>query len=239
MTLGADLRADLRALEVPRAGPLMVHASMRAVGGDAGALLSALLAHLDPDGTLLMVLGADADEPFDAATTPVDVEDMGILAEVFRTWPGARVNDHAAARYAALGPDAAALLEPTVLHDYHGAGSVLERLTRRGGAVLRLGADPDTLTLTHYAEHLARVPEKRRRRVRYVRADIGEQWIEALDDTDGIAEWSEGDYFPCVLRDFLAEGHARVGRVGGARGELLDARSFVDFAIAWLERELA
>jgi hypothetical protein len=39
-----------------------------------------------------MALGADLSVPFEAKTTPVDVEEMGVLAEVFRQHPEVRVN---------------------------------------------------------------------------------------------------------------------------------------------------
>ena len=104
--------------------------------------------------------------------------------------------------------------------------------------MLRLGADVDTVTLTHWAEYLAKVPSKRRVRRRYVRADVGEQWIEGLDDTDGISAWDGGDYFSQILKDFLAAGHVRMGRVGNCTAELFDGDSFVKFAVEWLETNL-
>jgi aminoglycoside N3'-acetyltransferase len=234
----ATLADQLTRLGVQPASSLMVHASLRKIGpidGGAEALLDALIETLGPRGTLLMVLGADDEEPFDALRSPVDEDDMGVLAEVFRTRRGVRVNDHAAARYGALGPQSPQLLEPVPLHDYHGPGSVLERFANSGGFVLRLGAALDTVTLTHWAEYVARVPNKRRARRRYERADSGEQWIEGLDDDDGIVDWEQGDYFPQILLDFLKTGQARVGPVGGCTAELFPAKTFVDFAVARLE----
>jgi aminoglycoside N3'-acetyltransferase len=236
-----QLCAQLRALGVRPGDVIMTHASLRAVGpveGGAVGVIDAQRAAVGPGGTLLMVLSADEEEPFDARTSPVDVEDMGVLAEVFRTYPGVLVNDHPADRFAALGPAAEVLLNPTPLHDYHGPGSVLERLTTIGGKVLRLGANPDTVTLTHYAEYLADVPDKVRVRRRYVRADTGELWIESLDDTDGIAVWPHGDYFPQIFLDYRASGAVGIGPVGRCSAELLDARGFVAFAAAWMTREL-
>jgi aminoglycoside N3'-acetyltransferase len=220
----------------------MIHSSLRRVGpivGGAQALLGALVDATGPDGTLLMVLGADLSVPFDAKTTPVDIEEMGVLVEVFRQQPGVLVNDHAAARYGALGPESRTLLEPSPLHDYHGPGSVLQRFTDAGGMVLRLGAHVNTVTLTHWAEYLAQVPDKRRAKLRYVRADVGEQWLESLDDSDGIRDWPHGDYFPQIWLDFLAAGHARTGPVGRTVAELFDAQPFVRFATAWMETNLS
>jgi aminoglycoside N3'-acetyltransferase len=236
-----EVTESLRKLGLGAGESVMIHASMRRVGpvdGGAAGVIAALRAAVGPSGTLLAVLGADADEPFDAQHTPVDVEDMGVFAEVFRTSAGVSVSDHVAARYAAQGPAADWLLDPTPLHDYHGPGSVLERLAQGGGKVLRLGADPDTVTLTHYAEYLADLPAKMRVRRRYVRADIGEVWIEGLDDDDGIANWEQGDYFPQVFLDYRATGAVRIGPVGGCRAELFEAAPFVAFAVDWMERNL-
>ncbi len=238
----ATLAAQFRTLGIAPGDLLMVHASLRRLGvaeGGAAGVLAALRLALGSEGTLLMVLGADPDEPFDALSSEVDVEDIGVLAEVFRTSPGTVVNDHAAGRFAASGPLAEQLLSDTPLHDYMGPGGVMQRFVDAGGKVLRLAADPDSTTVTHWAEYLAEVPGKRRARVRYVRADIGEQWIEGLDDTHGIVDGAEDelfdDYFPQILVDFLAESHAGTGPVGSCQAELFEARAFVGYAVTWLE----
>jgi aminoglycoside N3'-acetyltransferase len=105
--------------------------------------------------------------------------------------------------------------------------------------VLRLGADVDTVTLTHYAEYLAIVPDKIRVRRPYALASGAEQIVESLDDNEGIKDWDGGDdYFSQILLDFLAAGRASIGPVGQCRAELLPARAFVDFAVEWMNREL-
>lgn len=237
----AEISAQCRDLGVAAGSIVMIHASLRSVGPvERGAVgvIDALRDAVGPAGTLLMVLSADDSEPFDALRSPVDIEDMGVLAEVFRTYPGVLVNDHPADRFAAIGPAARQLLEPTPLHDYHGPGSVLERFTALGGKVLRLGSNVDTVTLTHYAEYLAEVPDKVRVRRRYVRADTGEVWIASLDDTDGIATWAHGDYFPRVFLDYRATGAVSIGPVGRCEAELFDAAAFVRFAVGWMNRHL-
>lgn len=239
MITTAQLTRELRALQLD-SRIVMVHASLRAIGpieGGGDALINALSQALGPRGTMLMVLDADPDEPFDALTTPVDTEDMGVLAELFRQTEGVVVNDHVAARFAARGPDAAMLLAPIPRDHYFATPSVLERLTANRGLVLRLGADIDTTTLTHHAEYLANLPHKRSVTRTLLRADVGEVTVESLDDTDGIVDWEHGDYFSQILLDFLAAGHARTGPVGGCTAEVLEAPAFVSFAVDWLERE--
>jgi aminoglycoside N3'-acetyltransferase len=240
MTTPAELAADLGALEELQGRATMVHASLRAIGtvvGGASGVIEAIRAALGPDGTMLMMIAADDGEPFNRSSTPAD-PDNGVLAEVFRTHPGVVVNDHPACRFAAVGPAAAALLEPQPLHDYYGPGSPLARLCEMGGAVLRLGAKVDTVTLTHYAEYLARTPVKRRVERRYEWAGAGEVVVSGLDDSAGIADWKPGDYFSQILIDFVDQEHASVGPVGDCVAELLDAREFVAFATDWIEREL-
>lgn len=204
----------------------MVHASLRAVGARAEAVVAAL-----DDVTMVMNLGAP-DGPFDALRTPAD-PDVGVLAEVFRRSAGTVVNDHPDARFGARGPRAAALLAgPLPWDDFYGPGSHLERFVQMGGKVLRLGADEDTVTLLHLAEYLCDVPGKPR--VTYEHPGLPP--VSALDDDRGIVE---RDYFPEILRAYLATGRASVGRVGDAGAELLDARDLLAFATAWMTRELA
>jgi aminoglycoside N3'-acetyltransferase len=181
-----DRLADqLTALGLAQGDTVMVHASLRAVGPvEAGAagLITALDRSVGPDGSLLMVLGARDDwawvnerpederaalladaEPFDVLTTPAE-PDVGTLAEVFRTHPGTRVSDHPEGRFAARGRLAEWLTADPPWNDYFGPGSPLDRLLAADGKVLRLGADPDTVTLLHHAEYLAPLPSKRRAR---------------------------------------------------------------------------
>jgi aminoglycoside N3'-acetyltransferase len=256
-----DLARDLRALGVVPGDTIMVHASLRSVGPVAGGGRGVVLAldeAVGPDGTLLMGIGARDDwswvngrpeperpgllaeaVPFDYLVTPAD-PDIGVLAEVFRQTPGTLVSDHPEGRFAARGRMASQFLSDVPWDDYYGPGSPLERLVDAGGKVLRLGADPDTVTLIHYAEYLAEVADKRRvRRYRRVAAPDGPviRVVECLDDSDGIVE-SPDDYFERILDDFLESCPARRGRVGNSRSELLDAPALVAFAVAWLSEHL-
>jgi aminoglycoside 3-N-acetyltransferase len=257
------LTADLRRLGVAAGDVLMVHASLRAVGpvaGRADALVDALEAAVGPDGTLFMTLGARDDsswvnerpeadraellrdaEPFDRLVTPAD-PDVGILAEVFRTRPRTLVSDHPEGRFGAIGRLAPTLVENVPWDDYYGPGSPLERFVRARGRVLRLGADLDTLTVLHYAEYLAAVPDKRRvRRHRVVAGRGGPEMrvVECLDDSDGIVDYPGEDYFAVILREYLATGRAATGVVGRAASELIDAADVVDFGVGWMAEHLA
>lgn len=231
------LLQQLRALGVRSGDTLMVHASMRAVGARAEVLLDALQTAVGDRGALLMLVCCP-EGPFDPATSPA-WDELGVLSEVFRTRPGVVLNAHPVARMGAWGHDAAGLVQDPPLDDYYGPGSPLERLAAAGGRVLRLGADPDTVTLFHHAEYLARVPRKRRRS--WEVEVVGPQGAvlvrgSCLDDNHGIRDHQDGvDYFPALLAHCRAEGLVRAGPVGGAQAELLDARPALACAVDWLE----
>ncbi len=254
---------DLRRLGVAGADVVMVHASMRAIGeveGRAQGVVSALDQAVGPDGTVLMNLGARDDfawvsdraenerealladsDPFDYLKTPAD-PDNGVLAEVFRQTPGTMVNDHPDGRFGGRGRLAHQLLTDPSWHDYYGPGSLLERFVHVGGKVMRLGADPDTVTLLHYAEYLVPIEPKRRvRRHHLVRGGSGPEVriVESLDDSAGIVDYPGEDYFAVIMRAYLDTGRAKMGTVGRARSELLDSRDLVDFAVAWMAAHLA
>lgn len=245
----------------------MLHASLRRLGlartdiGEGGAelLLGALERAIGPDGTLLMVLGTHypqdwvnrrpvaeragllaGTDPFDFRTAPAAPE-VGWLAEAFRRRPGTIVSDNPSGRFAALGRDSEALLAGQPWNDYYGPGSPLAKLCDRGGLILRMGADPDTVTALHYAEYLARLPDKRRARWDYLLTTprgARHCWVECLDDSEGIVAWPGDDYFALILKAYLSAGRARQGRVGRASSELIDAADLVRFGAAWMEQHL-
>ena len=253
---------DLRRLGVAAGDVLMVHASLRRIGpvdGGADSVLDAIEAVIGADGTLFMTLGAQDDwgwvnerpederaallrdaEPFDALVTPADPE-IGVLAEVFRTRPRTKVSHHPEGRFGASGAHADELVADVPWHDYYGPDSPLDRFVRLGGKVLRLGADLDTVTLLHWAEYAAPVPDKRRvRRHRMVRRGNARELVvvECLDDSNGIVDHPGEDYFATILRAYLDTGRATVDRVGGATSELIDGTDLVEFAIEWMAANL-
>lgn len=245
----------------------MVHVSLRAIGpvqGGAVGVIRALEEAVGPLGTIVMNLGArddfgwvnarpEAERPsllldahaFDKDHTPAD-PDVGVLAEVFRRWPGTLVNDHPDGRFGARGHRAGSLLQPPLpWDDYYGPGSVLDRFVQAGGRILRLGADPGTVTLLHLAEYLVELPAKRRVvRHHKVVQDNGSTTIRTvtcLDDSKGIADWHGDDYFVDILRDYLAHGRAAIGQIGAgaAASELIHAADLLSHSIRWMATNLA
>lgn len=257
-----ELAGQIREAGVRSGDTVMVHASLRRIGpveNRAEGVVAALDRAVGPEGTVFMTVGVDDPfawvndrpeperesllaeaPPFDHRRDPAD-PDIGVLAEIFRRSSGTMASDHPEGRFAARGRHAAHLVGSQPWDDYYGPGSPLQRLVHLGGRVLRLGADPDTVTLLHYAEYLADIPDKRSvTRHRKVMDESGPvvRSIHALDDTNGIAEWPGDDYFVDILEGFIATGQVVVSKVGGAVSELFDAGSMVEFATHWMERHL-
>lgn len=262
------LQKDLRALGIKSGDLLMVHASLRKLGlarshfGEGGAdlLLDALEAVVGPDGTLMMVLGSHYEmdwvneRPVEtradllAGSRPLVQEraaampEVGWLAETFRRRPGTLLSANPSGRFGARGARAAALMADQPWNDYYGPGSPLEKLCAQGGHILRLGANPDTVTALHYAEYLADLPDKRRTRWDYLLSGpegARHAWIDCLDDSGGIAAWDGEDYFAMILEAYLRLRRHGEGMVGYARSELVDAADYVAFGARWMTENLA
>jgi len=163
-----------------------------------------------------------------------------ILTEYLRTWPGARRSDHPEASVVAIGAKAAWLTKDHPLHYPYGPGSPLAKLCEAGGKVLVLGSPLNAITVLHYAETLAEIPNKRIIRYRMPVLQKGKRvWVEIedIDTGEGIVEGhSNEEYFAEIVREYLASGKGRWGTVGAASSYLFDAAEFVDFAVRWLER---
>ncbi|MFD4031141.1 aminoglycoside N(3)-acetyltransferase [Streptomyces sp. NPDC058637] len=246
--------AQLAGLGVERGGVLLVHASMRAAGGEAGAMAESLRTALGPEGTLVVpsftpensdtspsylnrVRGLSdearaavraAMPPFDLATTPAP--GMGRLAETVRRTPGAERSAHPQTSFTAIGPAAGKLLARHRPDCHLGEDSPLARLYEADARILLLGTDFGTCTAFHLAEY--RLPAPPRRLYRCVVAPEGRRrWWEyedvALDDGD----------FSMLGHAFEHAGTAgdvRTGPVGSARSRLVRLRAAVDFAVGWL-----
>jgi aminoglycoside N3'-acetyltransferase len=254
---------DLRRLGVQLGDTLMIHVSLRAVGrleSGPNTLLDALEQAVGSEGTLLMILGAEIEHdwvnrlpeperlplladapPFHPDAAPV-FHEVGYFAEIFRRCPGTLVTDNPSGRFGARGRLAQALLAGAPWNNYYGPGSPLDRFCRRGGRILRLGAGLDTTTALHFAEYLADLPNKRRVRRHYrCRGADGPETraVECLDDELGIVDWPGEDYFATILRDYLAPGRAKQGRIGNVQSELIDAADLVGFGASWMTTNFA
>jgi aminoglycoside 3-N-acetyltransferase len=259
----SQLAREFRVLGLEVGQMVMVHSSVRSLGrivGGPDTVIRALLDVLTDIGTVMIYVSweeweralvphvdtfppaerlAYLDEcpPFDPATSRAE-QRWGVLTEYLRTWPGAQRSDHPTASVVALGAGAQYLTENHPLAYGYGAGSPFDKLCRRRGKVLLLGSPLNTVTLLHYAEHIAPLPNKR---VFVAKApmlvDGTRTWVEfeEYDTCEGIVPGeSSENYFGQIVAAYLMTGRGREGRVGDAHAYLFDAADLVAFAVAWM-----
>ena len=204
---------------------LLVHCAFSKVGAPGGpaGLVSALLAALGPNGTLVMPSMCDDDDvPFDRAASACRA--LGVVADTFWRMPGVLRSDNPHA-FAALGPHAARITASHPIDIPHGIDSPPGRLYELDGQVLLLGAGHDCNTTVHAAEHLAGV---RYRLPKYATImENGRPRRYQYGETDHSCERF------ALLDDWLG-GRQRRGRVGGAEARLACSRDIVDEALSHL-----
>jgi aminoglycoside 3-N-acetyltransferase len=235
---------------------VVVHMSMSKIGWIAGgpeAVIRALLKVLTPAGTLMMPTQTTSntdpanwkDPPvpehwwpvirehmpaYNPATTPT--REMGVVAELFRTWPGARRSAHPIGSFAALGAQAAYLTGDHRLLDEFGLTSPLGRLYELDGYVMLIGVGHGNNTSLHMAEWRADWPGKP-----YIHQGVAmlvdgvRQWIK-FDEIDFNA-----DDFDLIGDSYEAGHHIPRGKVGKAEVRFMKLRPLMDYAVEWMEQK--
>lgn len=247
----ADLRADLAALGVQWGDGLFVHASMRAIGhvvGGPRTVVEALLEAVGEAGLIGMpgfssdaCFPADLDRStltadevaeveaavpgFDAAKSPT--AGMGVIAEMFRTWPGTKRSGHPTVSICLNGPDAGDYLGTHERAWATGERTPLGRLRdRRPMKVLLIGVGWNRCSALHTAETLA---EHRRTKTRRFK-DTSGPWAETPDVADDMNR-----LFPAVGDAFEQSGGVAFGAFGDAECRMCGFRDLVDFARDWID----
>lgn len=245
----SSLTADLRQLGVAPGSVIMVHAGLRSVGpvtGGVNVVVQALQDAIESTGTIVAYVDFEPFYEDGEREIPVfdkriahAARDHGVLHEALRTWPGALRSDHPDAGVVALRPLAEWITAEHPFRYGYGEGSPFERVLQAKGQVLMLGAPLDTITLLHYAEHRARIPDKRV--VGYRRLMPGPQgpdWVvfEEFDTATPVNDLLPENCFERIARDYLASGRGAAGAFGRATATRLDGGDLVGFGIDWLER---
>ena len=248
-----DITGDLRRLGVRPGGVLLAHVAMSRVGWVVGGpvgMVRGLLEAVGRDGTLVMptfsVENSDPRHwqrppvpeawwptirqhmpPYDPLTSPCPR--VGRVAEVLRTWPGARRSGHPQQSVTAVGPLAEQVASHHRLNGAFAADSPLGRLADLDADVVRVGTDNNSTLhvaecVSGWTDRVAKVPQGAAMLVRGVR-----RWVSF----DAAAE-DDGD-FRAIEAAFAETGGMAAGPVGSAPSTLFRQKHLLDFAVAWMQ----
>lgn len=232
---------------------VIVHSSLNKMGWTVGgpvAVIDALQRVLSPGGTLVMPTHSnDNSEPSYWENPPVpkawwkSIRDempafrpevtptrgMGVIPEVFRSYPNVLRSNHPAFSFAAWGKEAATIISDHRLEEGLGEASPLGKLYTLDAKILLLGVDHSNNTSLHLAEHRATYPSK-------AKVKQGAAWMVAGQRR--WVEWEELNYneddFQELGVDYEASIAYRPGKLGKAEARYHFQRQIVDFAVGWL-----
>ena len=250
-----SLSEQLRAGGLAEGQSVLVHLAMSELGwviGGAEAVILALLSSVGDSGTIMMVTNSTSNtDPSEWENPPVpedwwqDIRDhmpaynplttptqgLGVVPELFRTWPGVVRSAHPAFSLAAYGPQAEYLTAGHALDEESGDRSPLGKLYELDGHVLLLGVAHRNNTSLHLAEFRANYPGKRNLHTGSAMLVNGRrQWV--------FYEIADGDTqdFGEIGAAFDAAHGVSVQQINDAELRFFKQRPLVDFAVGWMER---
>ena len=247
-----SLLNDLASLGICDGDGVFIHASMKAIGSVIGGprtVIEALMEAVGGNG-LVGMPGFSTDAYFPAnidrsALTPDQVNEienavpgidtkksptagMGVIAEVFRTWPGTQRSDHPAVSICLNGPKADDFLAQHSLAWATGEETPLGRFRyRKAMKILLIGVGWNRCSALHTAETLA---THKRTKIRRFKIGAGDgSWTETPDVADDMNR-----LFPAVGAAFDDAGFVSKGKFGNADCQICDFRALVAFAADWI-----
>lgn len=250
----ASLTEHLQRCGLAAGQTVLVHMAMSKLGwvmGGAQAVIEALIAAVGPTGTIVMVTNSnDNTDPsewsnppipeswwqayrdhapaYDPAKTPT--RGMGVVPELFRTWPGVLRSSHPAFSLAAFGRNAAQLTANHTLHEDFGHDTPIGKLYQLDGHVLLLGVDHFNNTSLHHAEFRADYPGKATLATgSAMLVDGKRQWV-AYD-----AQVTHSDDFGQIGDAFDKAYNIPINKIADADVRFFKQRDVVDFAVQWME----
>lgn len=251
----ADLIRQFKNCGLAEGQTIFMHTSLKSLGyvvGGAETLIRSLLEIVGEEGTLMMPsqtwknldpsTGVHWEEPkewwpiirehwpaYDKEITPAI--GMGIVAEMFRKWPGAKRTDHPARSIAAIGKHAEYITKEHDLGNIFGKNSPVDKLYELDGYVLLIGVGYDKNTSLHLAETRANFPSKTfADESSAVMIDGKRTWVtyktQVVKDEDFIQLGSEYD----------KEKEIKICKVGNADVRFMKQRQLIDWAVEWMEK---
>jgi aminoglycoside 3-N-acetyltransferase len=230
---------------------LIIHSSLSKIGWITGGPVTVIYALMDvitDQGTIIMPAhSGDYSNPEDWSNPPVPEEwvddikknmsafrkeitptrGIGIIPEIFRTFPDVLRSNHPCFSFTAWGKNAKYITNAHSLDYGLGDNSPLGNLYNLDGYILLLGVNYDRNTSFHLSE---------------VRSDVKEEFeAEGPVLIDGKRVWKKfkdisfnSDVFNEIGKDFEKENDIIKGKIGLADSKLFKQRKAVDFAQKWI-----
>lgn len=250
----SSLVVDLKKIGLCLGDTVLVHCSLSSLGwvcGGAVSVIEALSEAIGENGTLVMpthtsnntdprhwenphvpkewwpIIRSEA-PPFNSAITPSN--NMGVVAELFRTWSNTLRSNHPIGSFAARGPNAEVITSNHAFDSMFGEGSPLARLYDLNGKVLFLGTGHSTNTCFHLAEGRASFSKKTQTEGCAMLVNGLRKWVEfemPVLDTDD---------FEIIGTNFEKTQSFTVNQIGGAKCKLFKIHDLIDFATHWMSK---
>lgn len=250
-----DLIKQFKDCGVVEGQTIFAHISLKSLGfvvGGAETLIRALLEIIGDEGTLMMPsqtwknldpsTGVHWEEPeewwpiirenwpaYDKDITPAI--GMGVVAEMFRKWPGAERTNHPARSIAAVGKYAKFITEEHDLSNIFGENSPVDKLYQLDGYILLIGVGYEKNTSLHLAETRANFPAKKfTNESSAIIIDGKREWVtyrtQKVDDEDFIKLGDIYDKEKCI----------KIHKVGNADVRFIKQRPLIDWTVQWMEK---
>lgn len=227
-----------------------VHAAMGKLGyvcGGARAVIEALQDTVGADGTVMMpAYTRDTADPrewqyppapaawldalleetpaYDPARSPT--QNVGTVAELFRTYPGVVRSGHPISSVAACGANADVLTRDVPLDNRFGPDSPYGRLVKLDGKVLMLGAPYETMSLLHLTQYLIGWGTPVAKGA-CMMVDGQRRWVQ-FRDVEFPHAWA-----PRCVEEMIRQDIACRKPCGQSFAVVVRAKSAVDFALDW------
>lgn len=248
-----SLRAQFESMGLRKGMTVIIHSSMSKIGwisGGSVAVVQALMDVITSEGTIIMPAHtSEYSDPIEWENPPVPekwipiikenmpafdkditpTNQMGKIAETFRTFPDVLRSDHPQVSFTAWGKYAKDITRNHSLEYGLGSESPLKKIYDLDGMVLLLGVDYDNNTSFHLAE--------------YMISKIKEEKLGAPILLEGKRKWVEYkdieldvDDFDKIGNEFEKIEDVITYKIGRAESKLFSQKLAVDFAKDWMEK---
>ncbi|GAA0360330.1 aminoglycoside N3'-acetyltransferase [Alkalibacterium iburiense] len=241
-----SIAEDLKILGVKEDSILLVHSSLSQMGwvnGGAMAVVEALMTVVDKEKGCLVMPSQTMDwsEPskwdhpavpqkwweairetmpaFDKDKTPCLA--MGVIADLFRTYPDVKRSSHPGVSFTAWGKHADYITVDHALNFGLGEESPLKKLYELDASVLAIGTDYDTSTAFHLGEYRAPNPPLQTEGTALM--ENGKRVWKIYTDIE-----MDEEQFLVIGKQMEKDRQVQIGIVGDAKSRLYSVREAVD-----------